>query len=244
MTRRLRLLGALVVVAMAVQVFAQDAPKLSPVATLIQTLSVGLGARWTQSAMKGEPLLSAQQAVADLEALLQQPAPRPQDVVQRDLIRKNLTAITPALSRIESKSLVYFRSIGPVYFADKDGQLTLLIGAIASGQVYDTLNTTAISRAQTVLRADILPVLRQLGPLQSIEGIKMCGVMAIYGSRNSVSRSDKDPHSETVTMVVPVESLRRLSAGDLTDAQVMAVADFYQQDREDPGVRRVKLALQ
>ncbi len=242
MPKSLRLLWALVFVVMAGQVVAQEAPKLPPAATLIQNLSSGLGARWTQSAMKGESLPSGEQAVVDLEALLQQPGPKPQDVVQRDFIGKNLAPIKSALSKL--KNLVYFRSIGPVYFADKGGQLTLLIAAISSGNVYDTSNTTSSSRASTVLRADILPILRQLGSLQSVEGLKMCGVMAMYGSKNSGSPSAKDPHSETLTVVVPVESLKRFSAGDLKEDQLIAGADFYLQDREDPGVRIVKLALQ
>ena len=148
MPKSLRLLWALVFVVMAGQVVAQEAPKLPPAATLIQNLSSGLGARWTQSAMKGESLPSGEQAVVDLEALLQQPGPKPQDVVQRDFIGKNIAPIKSALSKL--KNLVYFRSIGPVYFADKGGQLTLLIAAISSGNVYDTSNTTSSSRASTV----------------------------------------------------------------------------------------------
>ncbi len=72
---------------------------------------------------------------------------------------------------------VYLKSAIPVRFALKDNSLTLLITGIASEYTYNTLRTTAKSRAAKAIESMILPSLKNFDEVFFSSDIKYKGVV-------------------------------------------------------------------
>jgi hypothetical protein len=230
----------------------ENSPQLPLLQDVVKMSSLDGSVFWLGTAMSGflgsraptseNRLKSEQEVIADIDLFLQRSPKGEPERLQQQLISKHSAVIRAVFERLNSKNFVY--AYLPIRFALKDGQLTLVLTGLASDNVYNTLNSTSRSRASQVLSGSVLPALKQLEPALSIDGLKFCSVSATYGSKNFADRTELSLRGEAVTAVLSVDQVRKYAAGELADDDVVATADIYLVDRDDPGVKKVRLTLQ
>jgi hypothetical protein len=131
----------------------------------------------------------------------------------------------------ESFPLKFTRQ-NPVHFAEKNGGLALIVGAIRVDSVYNTLRLPDRARAGKVATEYLIPTLRRV-PSELYNGrVSYIGVYAVYGKRD-FSDEASSPKGEFLAVVAPVSAIKQLSASEITNEDFVSRSDVYLGDSND-----------
>jgi hypothetical protein len=131
----------------------------------------------------------------------------------------------------------------PVGFARTNGSLTLVLSAIASGNVYNTLRTSDKTRASKVVASVILPVIRDLTETLPTDQIKYFAIEVCYGSKAFSDEDLPGAEGEIVVAVVPSERAKQFAAASLTREELLNSSDVYIFTHEASALEKVKLSF-
>jgi hypothetical protein len=218
----------------------ESAPAIEPTLT---GLSIGLGAKWSLAyEFHREAPKTGADAGNELFSFLVS-APEAKDAVQHRLLAAHRNELAAIFDRLKLHTFLYFNR--PVAVAQSGPTSTLIIGALASDTVYNTLNSTSRSRAAKVLTATILPALKECGEKIEPNAFNAVGILALYGSKKFVdSSSVLNLKPEALTFIVPTDLLRRFASSQLAEDDLVEKADIYLMDRDSPQLRKIRLTLQ
>lgn len=121
----------------------------------------------------------------------------------------------------------------PVRFANIDGKTCLLIRGVATDNVYNTLRTTAKSRAAKVLTSSILPTLNDFYNSFKDTDIAYYGMIISYGSKDFSDESIAlNLEAEVLCLIVSKDNCRKFVNGEITETKLLDSSHIYISDRD------------
>jgi len=213
--------------------------KVDSLPNLLNMLSIGLGATWGLRAMRSTPHTSGVQAAQDFQvALPTAKGPTGAAIASRALeLTKELEA--------PGRKYVYFEGTSPITVVETPNESIVLLGPLALDTVFNTLRTTARERAATVVTSEALPALKSLvAAIGTTDVFPRLAVTVVYGSKNLAGQSDVlNLKAEAVTIIAPRLLLLGFSKGELTEDEVVEKSDIFLMDRDDTGLKKIRLLL-
>jgi hypothetical protein len=215
--------------------------------SLAEVIDVEAFARtqWQLAALdpKEHPGKTNEEAVATLSAFIGEKVTKDE---RRGYVAEHALAVKHRQSLIELVNLsplpLFYGEI-PVRFALKDNSVTLLLTALGSNSVYNTLRLDPKQRAAKEIEKTLLPAMKRCEFLKA-SGIENFGVLVVYGSKD-FSESDETPKAELVALVARVDRCMKLAQAQLSEEEFVDTADVYLVDRDMVGgVRKIKISLE
>jgi hypothetical protein len=122
-----------------------------------------------------------------------------------------------------------------------DGKKCLVVMG-ATGTAYNTLRLSSKQRAATVLRANILPTLKEMAETLGETNFRCYGVYIAYGSKTFGS-DDSDLQPESVGVIVSSKDVLAFAKNEMTDQSLLDKSTVLLSDRDSQDFARVKLSL-
>ena len=168
--------------------------------------------------------------------------------VEYDLVSKYKEGFVRLLDNLkyigdEEGRFLYGDESIPVGFARTNGSLTLVLSAIASGKVYNTLRTSDKTRASKVVASVILPVIRELTETVPTDQIRYFAIEVCYGSKDFSDEDMPGAEGEIVITVVPSERAKQFAGASLSREQLLNWSDVYIFTHEASALEKVKLSF-
>jgi len=134
----------------------------------------------------------------------------------------------------------------PIRFTGVDGKSCLLVTKVTNGNVYNTIRTTAKSRAAQVLTSNILPTLSDFQDSFKDTDIAYYGIVIAYGSKNFLDKSVAlNLKPEALCMVVPKDDCRKFVNGEITEKQLLDSSYIFISDRDMlSGFKKVEITIE
>jgi len=132
----------------------------------------------------------------------------------------------------------------PVHFAlYADTALAFIISGAFVDNIYNTLKLTSRQRATKVVTTYILPSLKNILEAFQAKEIKYYGMTCVYGSKDFADESSTK--AEFVAFIAPAKVIRRYASGDLTEDELIDLADVFISDRDMLGtIKKIKITLE
>lgn len=223
---------------------------------LIDVLEVAIGWRfsWKLMVYGDGKIKSSKDVIVDLDSWLQLSFPDKDSqhyIVEQKLAEKYKAAIVNIFDGLDfigrhSGGFFYDEGYVPFRFALKDSIVTLIVTGIASNDVYNTLKTTARSRAAKIVESMILPSLEKFYDALDTTDIRKFGMMVTYGSKNFAKKSDVlNLEAEVIAFIVDMDACKRFVDAEITDEELVNLSDVYVSDRDMMGtIKKVKISLE
>lgn len=196
---------------------------------------------------------SSEEVIFDIDAWLKKKPEKDErkgQIAEYQLITKHREALVKLFKNFnlvggQLGRFVYLKSDIPVRFALKDNALTMLITGVASEYTYNTLRTTAKSRAAKTIESMILPSLKDFNEVFASSDIKYFGMVVVYGSKDFLKKSRVlNLKAEVVAFVVASDKCKKFIEGKITQEELVNDADVYLCDRDmGMSIKKVKISL-
>ena len=234
-------------------------PKISQLQTVIDVLEIETSARtiWELAYGYGDienKPKSPKEVIEDIDVWLKNKPDKDEQkgqIAEYQLVvkhRDNLVRLFQEFKLVGTQlgEFVYLRGTIPVRFALKDNSLTLLITGVASEYTYNTLRTTAKSRAAKIIESMILPSLKNIHEFFSSSDIKYFGMVVVYSSKDFSKKSRVlKLKAEVVSLVIASDKCKQFVEGKITQEDLVDSADVYLFDRDMvTGIKKVKVSLE
>ena len=161
----------------------------------------------------------------------------------QQLLNKLFSDLNDVLGK---RRILYFSLNGlPLRFATQDSDIVLIASSLVADKVYNTLKTTARSRAKSATQSMILPVIPQFTKNLTSSGIQRFGVVAAYPFRNFVSDKSWDTKQEQVALVTTVSLANKFVNGEVTEDEFLDRSDIYLSDADmGSEFKKIKLSAE
>lgn len=234
-------------------------PKISPLQTVIDVLEIETWARtfWNLAYGHGDiesKPKSPKEVIEDIDVWLKNKPEKDErkgQIAEYQLVVKHIDNLVKLFQEFklvgtQLGEFVYLKGTIPVRFALKDNSLTLIITGVASKYTYNTLRTTAKSRAAKIIESMILPSLKDIHEFFSSSDIKYFGMVVVYGSKDFSKKSRVlNLEAEVVSLVVASDKCKQFIEGRITQEELVDGADVYLCDRDMvTGIKKVKVSLE
>jgi hypothetical protein len=134
---------------------------------------------------------------------------------------------------------------GPVRFAQKQDGIVFLVTNVFSDNVYNTLRTTAKTRASKIIASMILPSMKAFYNSFGTTDIKYYGMVVAYGSKDfSKEGNVLNLRAEVVSLIVSAQTCKKFVEGIITDDELINASEIYSQDRDVKHLKRIKVNLE
>ena len=134
----------------------------------------------------------------------------------------------------------------PVHFGlYGDTALSFIVSSTFIDNVYNTLKFTARQRAAKVVTTYILPSLKSFTRAYTGKEIKYFGMTCVYGSKDFSNNGALSTKAEFVAFIAPVNKIRQYVNGDITEDELIAIADIFVCDRDMVAeIKKIKIDLE
>ncbi|MBU0711731.1 hypothetical protein KJ762_09165 [bacterium] len=134
----------------------------------------------------------------------------------------------------------------PIRLANIDGKICLLITKVATDNVYNTLRTTAKSRAAKVLTSSILPSLQYFYNSFKDTDIAYYGMIFSYGSKDFLDKSVAlNLMAEALCLIISKDNCRKFVNGEITETNLLDSSYIYISDRDTTiGFKRIEVKIE
>jgi hypothetical protein len=130
----------------------------------------------------------------------------------------------------------------PIVFADRNGQVALLISGLVSESVFNTLKTSANQRAALVAKKMVIPSVKDFKGLEGTD-IQFYAISVLYSSKDFVK--DDDARPEYLMFVAPAKACHAFIRLELSDQDLLDASDIFVSDREmGTDFRKTKLQIE
>ncbi|HEY2933580.1 MAG TPA: hypothetical protein VGK99_17725 [Acidobacteriota bacterium] len=154
-----------------------------------------------------------------------------------------LLELTPKLQIIGSTQAMFFTNV-PFRYTTID-QVEAIIADLAIGSEFNTIRSTAKTRASKVISTMILPEMEALTEsFKATPAVGFFGILVTYGSRDFLSESGSEP--ESVCLIVSRDDARGFVKGQITDNELLRRSQIFASDRDTAAnnFRRVELKIE
>jgi hypothetical protein len=136
-------------------------------------------------------------------------------------------------------------TLTPVRFAQKGDGIVFLVTKVFSDNVYNTLRTTAKTRASNIISSMILPSMKAFYNSFGSTDIKYYGMVVAYGSKDfSKEGNVLNLRAEVVSLIVSAQTCKKFVEGIITDDELINASEIYLQDRDVKHLKRIKVNLE
>ena len=233
--------------------------ELNPIFEELNTSARRSRLLWTQCFMFDEKLheeKSAEEVIQDIDVwishgLEEEEREDARSVVEYNLVVKHRSSIEKLFDNfehigIQDGKFLYFEEFIPLIFAVKDNSLSLLVTGVVSNVTYNTIQTTARTRAADIIQSIVIPSLYHFDDAFYLNDIKHYGMTVAYGSKDFSKRKlFSDLSGECVSFVVSAKICNRFVNGEITEEELVESADIFLLDRDMVGsIKKVQISLQ
>lgn len=134
----------------------------------------------------------------------------------------------------------------PVRFAQKQDGIVFLVTKVFSDNVYNTLRTSAKTRASNIISSMILPSMKAFYNSFGSTDIKYYGMVVAYGSKDFSKEGFHalNLRAEIVSLIVSAQTCKKFVEGIITDDELINASEIYLQDRDIRHLKRIKVNLE
>jgi hypothetical protein len=195
-------------------------------------------------------LKSTAQAGADFKSWLEKNKGR--DETPDGQCYANVSKYTPALItlldglRLNAGGLLYLDDDMPFRVFAKEKSEGVLLSAVTSGEIYNTLKIGARQRAAKEFDSTAMPILREMRAAFSQTPAQFYGVMIMYGTRD-FSKDEiggLDVHPDILAVVTDRENCRNLADGKITEDEFADKSDIYLSSGKDAVLVKTRLKFE
>ncbi|NNV57359.1 hypothetical protein [Limnovirga soli] len=174
------------------------------------------------------------------------------DSTSNPIIKKNSAAIKKFM-----KNLVFFGDSKEGYFLSdhnklpfivlkkETGESVLILNALKSDDILNTLKLTAKERAAKEAEAWILPALNEIPDDLDKLGLKTIGINIVYASKDFSDDSYGATKAENLVVLAPIIQVKKYKNGDITENQLLKLSEAYMCSREVGNeLKKIDLVIQ
>lgn len=135
----------------------------------------------------------------------------------------------------------------PVKFCmQNDTSLTILIKVAFIDKIFNVSSLTTRQRAKTIIIQYLLPTIKEIYKcLQTSTEIKYFGMSCVYGTKDYSDSGVFSTTSESVSCIVPAKSMNKFIKNDLTEDELIRIADIYIIERGLASeLKKIKVGLE
>lgn len=151
------------------------------------------------------------------------------------LLHKNYTPLRSYFLTTTNKTAVatnFLYADAPYSYATYKNELSLYIGAIKCGELYNLGRKTERTVIKTALNNCLLPSLKAMEEFKDTD-VKHIGLSVYYGARDSREGASMSIMPYCLTLVAPLEDIQQYAVGNMTAKGLLEKGELYLSNGEN-----------